>query len=161
VRSSEVQREVLENEGRVLENEGRVLENEGRVLKEQEKEGEVNEGSRKYWSEWTEVPQGWKYLREWRIKVGTRKPYSKGAGRDSRPWKGALEERCKRGELFILPRYQSTVFILLGGLKKGYTKTGKYKEQVPHIILRYPSTNVCEELRGRTRNIPQHNQEHS
>jgi hypothetical protein len=41
VRSSEVQREVLENEGRVLEN-------EGRVLKEQEKEGEVNEGSRKY-----------------------------------------------------------------------------------------------------------------
>jgi hypothetical protein len=58
------------------------------------------------------------------------------------------------GELFVLPRYQSTVLILLGGLEKGYTETGKHKEQVPHIILRYPSTNTCEELGGRTGNIP-------
>jgi hypothetical protein len=28
----------------------------------------------------------------------------------------------------ILPGYQSTVFILLRGLEKGYTKTEKYKE---------------------------------
>jgi hypothetical protein len=63
--------------------------------------------------------------------------------------------------LFILPGYQSTVFILLEGLEKGHTKTGKYKEQVPHIILRYPSTNIYEELREKTGNIPKHDKEHA
>jgi hypothetical protein len=61
------------------------------------------------------------------------------------------------GELFVLPRYQSIAFILLGGLEKGYTETGKHKEQEPLNILGYPSTNVCEELRGRTGNIPKYN----
>jgi hypothetical protein len=47
---------------RSSEDRKRVPENEGRILKEQEEGGEVNEGSGKYWSEQTEVPQGGKYL---------------------------------------------------------------------------------------------------
>jgi hypothetical protein len=51
--------------------------------------------------------------------------------------------------------------MLLGGLKKGYTKTGKHKEQVLHIILRYFSTKVHEELGRGTGNIYKLNKKHS